>query len=243
MSDRVSVLTSDGIEFDIPLAHRQMSVGSQPGCDVRIDHEEVAGVAARLENRGGCYMLQNCNPYEVYIGDCGVCPDQWAEWPNGQQLLLTRSVSLTLQCGDAEQQSNGDSGSGSDDETGQEPTDAKKLIQLIVIAACVAFGVMMMVMRPSEQATQSIDGFAKLIKDIDAVPELTKDDRVVRRYLQEARLMDIRYRRGNPKPIMQAYQLLINHPSICQADFNDPTIHARIRRYAEQRLETLGSKK
>ena len=236
MSQLISVTMSDGGSFEFDLGNGKHRVGRSADCEVRIDHAEIDNLAAQIEVRGATVFIQNRNPYAIYVGAFELAPNQQAEWPIGQTVALTLSVSLHLV-----------------DRTqpvtkASEEFSAKKrrsTFQIAVVIACVVVAYFMLTNDSKKvDAGAKLDyDFTSLVRDIEALPPPTKPEearqrRTMLNYMLDARVPDVRWGQEDPRRAIQAYELLLDVPAIKKAS-DEESLEGRIKKFALARLSTL----
>ncbi len=221
-------------------------IGSEAGCDIRIDHPEVSAHAANLQNRSGAMLLQNLNGYVVYIGSEAVSPSAWADWPAEQTLQLTRSVSLALTDSSTPAVTN----KISDSEAKRKK--AKSTFQIAVIALCGVGILFLLTVDPEASRAKKLDFSAEiLVQELAEGLQINSEgatggdieDQALLRYLQKAWAADLRWSKADPGQAIEAYEILLHHRKVQEAEQNDTEIYGKIRMLAQTRLDELGLRK
>lgn len=227
---KLLVRIGDAPVREIPLTWSKLRVGSDASCEVRLDHPEAAPHSLNLEERGGAYMVQNCNRYVIYVGSESLPPQGWALWRPGQELLLSQSITLQV-AGEA-----GRSGAAA----GEAPraagsSTASKAVQLGVTIVCLVAAFVMLT-KEQRPTLRTGDSFQSLIRDLQGIDRPSQDDQRSMRYLQEAWLLE---RRRSPRAALEAYQLLMNHAPIRDARPDEQSLASRIKSFASARITAL----
>lgn len=212
------------------LSDGRYRIGSQTECEVCIEHDEVGRVAATIEIRGEAVFLRNLNPYPIYIGEQELNASQQGEWPVGQTVLLTHSVSLDLQ--NLQQQS-------ANAVAAQSAKRSRSTMQIAVSALCVVGAVLMLASDNSvPDSTKSLDySFNDLVTGLET--NKSRTNLAVLNYLIDARVYDVRWGKDDPSRAISQYQLLLDEPLIRDATADESKLEGRIRKFALARLDDL----
>ena len=240
MSHQLKIQVAGLAPETVELTSGSSRIGREPGSEVRIDHPEVSAQAAVLQNRGGAMLVQNLNSYPVYVGSDAIAPSAWADWPAGQTLQLTRSVSLELV--DASEPTG--EVKELDDEEARRKKTMSTINLAIIIACCV--GIVFLLTVDNE------GGGSKKLKftSESLVVELTEkivagqgqsqvENKNLRRYLQKAWSADQRLADKDPQRVVQAYEYVLYHPLVRNAPESDEELYGKIRKLTRSRLQVL----
>jgi hypothetical protein len=224
----VNVAGSSSLEFDLP--DGRYRVGSRSECEIHIDNSEVTGVAAQVEVRGEAVFIRNLNPFPIYVGDHELSSSQQAEWPQGNTVLLTQSVSLELfdVAGKSEQAT-----------AEQQAKRSRSTVQIAVTALCLGLGLFLLLSdkTPTDSTKALRYTFTDLVEELKA--DKTRKYDTVRNYLIDARVSDVRWGNENPRRAIAAYQLLLDEPLVRNSIASDETPQGRIRQFALARVDDL----
>jgi len=235
-------------DVEVPLQPRTARLGRDRGCEVHIEHAEVAPHAATVDWQGGSFLIQNQCPFDIYLGQQPLAQYAWAVWPAGERLQLTRSVSLTLVSDRAATAATPGAGPSPEaaDQSAEDATPSKKqsdgtkkLVQLVVIAVCVALAPLLLRDR-SRTLPESADSFQDLVSALKDKQPLTESDELVCNYLCEAWMLE--QRQLNSEDQQQAtriYQLLMEQKDIRSAEMDRSSLYGRIKLFAAHRVAAL----
>jgi hypothetical protein len=226
------VRNANGDTESVDLADGKYRLGSRKGSEVLVSHPEVQENAAIIEVRGGAVFLRNLNPFPIYVGDEQIESNDQTEWRPGLTVLLTQSISLQIE---SLRQS------ASDRDEAEKAKRKRSMNQWIVIGICSFLGFYFLVSdsAPKDSTRQFQFSFNDLVKDLTEKP--ASDYRLIRNYLTDARMADIRWGRENPKRAISSYQLLLDERRIRDANPDEETLEGRIKVYALARVDDLSS--
>jgi len=239
MPEVLTIRCAGAADNRITLERRMARIGSDPACEINVGHAEVAPHAATIDYRGGVYLFQNLNPFPVYLDSQMVSPEQWVPWAMGQEVRLTRSVSLKLEsAGQAVAGGPAAPGEVAEEAAAAAPGKSRKqLIQAIVIAACFGGSVLLLTTEDTSSPAQSTESLQQLVADCGQKKDATYQDQVILKYLQEAWIAD--RRSGGGEAAVRSYQLLLNHPKISSAPTEGTSLESRIKQFASRRLASI----
>ncbi len=234
MAEKLVIRVVGGSDIEAPLEQRAVRLGRDPGCDLHVDHPEVAPHAITLDYRNGSYLLENHSPFVVYLGQQAIEQNAQVAWPVGRQLQLTRSVSLTLMPGAAAASASAAAAAEEASEVAQAQR-RRKILQIAVIAVCAVVAPILLLSERKNQPVP-VGGFQELIEQLRREhPEAT----AVRDAFQKAHALDLR---DDPQYLwatVDAYQQLLALEEIRSAEPDGDDAFGRIRRRAAQRVRVL----
>ncbi len=212
------------------LSDGRYRIGSQTECEICIQNDEVARVAATIDIRGEAVFLRNLNPYPIYVGEQELSASQQGEWPVGQTVLLTQSVSLDLH--NVQQQA-------ANDLAAQSAKRSRSTMQIAITALCIAGAVLMLASDSSvPDSTKSLNySFNDLVTELEL--DKSRKHLTVLNYLIDARVYDVRWGKEDPSRAITQYQLLLDEPQIRDAAADESKLEGRIRKFALARLDDL----
>ncbi len=212
------------------LSDGRYRIGSNPECEIQIDSDEVAKVAAHVEVRGEAIFVRNLNPFPIFVGQQELSSQQQGEWPTGQTVLLTQSVSLDL----TNPKEVGEAAAAS-----ESAKRSRSTMQLAVVILCIVAAYFLLSSDSTPvDSTQALNySFTDLVEQIQQ--DKLKNFGKVLNYMIDARVADVRWGNESPTRAVAAYQLLLDQPLIRDADAETPTTEGRIRQFALTRLDDL----
>lgn len=232
MPYELNIMISGVEPIEQPLSDGRLRIGSKPECEIFIDSEEVAAVAAQLDVRGEAVFIRNLNPFPIYVGEYELSSSQQGEWPVGETVLLTQSVSLELL----------ESSSQSVQTDAQTSAQrSRSTMQIAVVILCLGMGFYLLSTDDAApDSTKSLNySFTDLVEQLEE--DQTRKYVTVLNYLIDARVSDVRWGSEDPKRAVTAYQLLLDEPLIRAAEPGDGSPEARIKRFAFARVDDLSS--
>ncbi|MGE0755662.1 MAG: hypothetical protein AB7F89_00090 [Pirellulaceae bacterium] len=227
----------DPLEYTV--ADGRHRLGSDPKCELCVQFEEVAALAAIIEVRGEAVFLLNRNPFPIYVGEYELRTGEQGDWPAGQTVLLTTNVSLVLR----------DLKKADGPSVAQAAKQrARSTFQIAVVAAALALGVFLLATEePAPDATRGLTfTFTDLVAELEdkpkpASPAGVRERRTVLNYLIDARVADLRWGHQDPRRALDAYEFLLDHASIRSAQGEGST-EQRIREFALARVGDLSAR-
>ena len=236
MSHRLAIFVNQMETASFDLEGGVYRLGTSPSCDVVVRSDEVAEQAAVVEVRGDAVFLKNQNPYPIYVGDHELRPQEQTEWPLGQAVALTRSVTLSVQ-----NENNADS------EEQKAAQRNRKMLQGVLAGVCVLACVLLS-NNDSKTSQGGVDpaptvAFSQLVNEWQAMSNstdpLTRKNRTVLNYLIDARVADVRWGIVDSKRAVHAYELLLDCPMVRVPTREQETQVKHIREYALARIASL----
>ncbi len=224
----VEIAGGSPLQFD--LADGRYRIGSRPECEIHIDFAEVTAVAAQLDVRGEAVFIRNMNPFPIYVGDYELSSSQQAEWPEGQAVLLTQSVTLELF----------DVKGKTDAATAEEHAKrSRSTVQIAVTALCLGVGLyLLFTEKEPKDSTKALRyDFTSLVVDLGEDKKLQNDSLL--NYMIDARVADVRWGLADPRRAISAYQLLLDEPMLRKAKPEDDSTAGRIKQFALARVDDL----
>ncbi len=244
MNEQLLVSIAGQPDLTLPLKGGRLRIGSNPQCELPIDHPEVAALALMLEYRGGAFFVQNLNSYDIYVDNETLHAQSSSLWSVGQDLYLTQSVTLRLQGGPSPNVEGGAAQTGakstSVDKKGTSTTETKPAsnrafyqITTIVLCALIAFYALS---TDSSRSGPTIASFDSLCAGFPENSKITREQRNLRNYLQDAWLIDIRAGNYSPDVAINAYTLVLEHPLIANAVAGNDNLPGQIKAFAASRI-------
>ena len=246
MAERLRIHTVGGPDAEVPLLPGPARVGRSASCQVRIEHPEIGQQVALIDYRGGAYFLQNLCPYDIYVGQQPLRPNAWSQWRIGDELRLTKSISLSLSSGPAETAAPAAAVVAEEKTAAKTVSDSgRKMIQLGVTIACVVLGVLfLMADQGLNPSVETPDTFADLIAELNQNHPLRRSDEIIRDDLQAAWMLDRRANASEGRAdAVGKYQSLLKTPEIRAASMDRNSIHSRIKVFAARRIAFLSKTK
>lgn len=224
----VQIAGSSQLEYDLP--DGRYRIGSRPECEIHIDFEEVSAVAAQLDVRGEAVFIRNLNPFPIYVGEHELSSSQQAEWPEGDTVLLTQSVSLELF------DVKGKSDAASAEEHAKR---SRSTLQIAVTALCLGLGLFLLLNDKSpKDSTKALRyNFTNLVEEIKG--EKSRKYDALLNYMIDARVSDVRWGQDDPRRAISAYQLLLDEPLVREIVPSDDSIEGKIKKFALARVDDL----
>ncbi len=235
---------------ELPLRHEMLRLGSDPRCELRIDHSEVEPQALTLDFRGTTLLVQNNNPYDIYLDGMAIQSGSWNPWAPRIPLRMTRSITLTY-ASDREPADHDGQVASELEPASSDDQSKRQLIQLSVIGVCVLLGIFVL-SRPDAPVADNSESFPQMQKAIEGTIEARKAQHLsadvaalseVQRLLQEAQWTEMRWGERSPAMPIQAYQRILNLENIRTAQSTDSdgikALYWRVHQYASQRKASL----
>lgn len=239
MANYLQVQDENGTR-QLPLQQGVSRLGSGTDCELRVVHEEVQPLALTLDFRGDALLVQNRNPFAVFVGEEELQPSQMAAWPAGTPLRMTRSITLTI------------SGNGAaavakqadeEEETPEKspPSSQRQMIQLGVILLCLGVGYQQMGAESTPSVERDIDKFETLLDAVRTHIKTEEDKSKVRasqwrdvmRLMQEAYFLETRPGQRDSVQAIDAYQRVLETDLIRNAKRqNENQLESRVFRFA-----------
>ncbi len=220
----------DSSPISYELSDGRYRIGSNPECEILIESDEVAKVAAQVEVRGEAIFLRNLSPFPIFVGQHELSTNQQGEWPTGQTVLLTQSVSLDL----TNPKVLGEAAAAS-----ESAKRSRSTMQLAIVILCIVAAYFLLSSDSTPvDSTQALDySFTDLVEQLEH--DKSKNFGKVLNSMIDARVADVRWGSENPARAVAAYQLLLDQPLIREANAETPTTEGRIRQFALTRLDDL----
>ena len=233
------LIFADQSQIDVvELNTGKQTIGSSPTCHVKISHPEVNALAATVNISGSVVFVENKNEYPIFLGQQTVDPGGIAEWPAGEPVQLTRSISLELE------NSEEVTSVTLDDEVPKDKT-LQNAIQIAVIVVCAVLSFYMLA--NDDKKTVSASGseiqFDELVGKFEAMggpdfSKLSSGHRTLLNYLTEARMIERRWGRQKSDEARSAYEMILRSRMVSEASESDP-LSVETRAYASSRIASL----
>ncbi len=232
MAYALFVNVADSAPVETQLTDGRYRIGCNPECEICIEFQEVANVAAQLDVRGEAVFIRNLNPYPIYVGEVELSSSQQGEWPAGSRVLLTQNVSLDL----VNLQVARESALAAD-----SAKRSKSSMQLAVVALCIVASYFLLSSdSASPDSTRALSySFTDLVEQVEK--ESSRRHTTVLNYMIDARISDVRWGNQDPTRAISAYQLLLDEPLIRETRAGNDTLEGRIRQFALARLDDLSA--
>jgi hypothetical protein len=228
------------------LTQNSATVGSELGCDIRIEHEEAEPKALQIDVRGDNFWVQNCNPYSIFVGNQEVRSHAWSAWPLDESIQMTRSLSLHIRFHDeaaaAKMKAAGAAAAG--EEVKKTGSNTNKLIQIALIVGCFVAAPLFLLAPSGEKeeksaATENFD-FDEIVAELTLKSKNNNEYRALLKYLQQARVADRRWKKEKPELVAKYYALLLNHRLIDDPnETSKDEILASINELAKEKIREL----
>ncbi len=218
------------VPLEFNLADGRYRLGSRSDCELQVDFAEVSAIAAHLDVRGEAVFIRNMNPFPIYVGEHELASSQQAEWPEGDTVLLTQSVSLELY--DVQ---------GKSDEANAKANAkrSRSTIQIAVTALCLGLALYLLLTekQPTDSTKALNYSFTDLVENLEEKKGKGYDE--VLNAMIDARVSDVRWGTENPRRAIDAYQLLLDQSLIREATSNSDSLEGRIKQFALARVDDL----
>jgi hypothetical protein len=226
------VQNASGESTTFELIDGRFRLGSRKECEILVEHPEVIANAAVIDVRGGAVFIRNLNPFPIYVGEQPLPTNDQTEWRPGLAVLLTQSISLQIE--NIKQRA-------SDIEDAEKAKKKRATNQMMIIGICAAVGFYFLAndTTPKDSTKQFTFSFNDLVKELADKP--SGDFKLIRNYLSDARMADVRWGRENPKRAIASYQLLLDERRIRDAASSEETLEGRIKAFALARVDDLSS--
>lgn len=206
------------------------AIGSAPSCRVKIEHSEVRPQVASITVAGDSCRIQNLTNYPMYLGDRELSPNDAAGWSGGVDLLLTRSVTLSLL-----RSSDGQESSVTSDDVEEDLAEKKKkLTQIGVILACAIAAPILLWNEPSSAPPTSFDSLYTALAKSETTSDVDQQRLIVK--LQSAWEADIRS--STDGTLTNALRELADDRAIQNP--GPDTVEEKIQQFTHWKLSNIG---
>jgi hypothetical protein len=245
MAERLRIQAVGCADAEAPLRGGLTRLGRGAACEVRIDHAEIGEHALSLDCRGGVYLVQNFCPYEIFVGQRSLPPQALCEWRIGDELRLSRSVTLTLRS-DASSAAAPQAPRPATAEAAV-PTPAadarRKIVPLVVTAVCVLLGIVLLMTDRGSSPAEPPDSFNDLLFALRKKQPQSQGDKIICDYLQTAWTIDRRQKSSQEREeAVRCYQRLLAEPDLRAAPLDRKSLYGRIKIFAWDRVASLSKR-
>jgi hypothetical protein len=237
MSELVRIRAAGLPEMEVQLRPGSARVGRGAACDVRIDHPELDDYVAALDHRGSVCLIQNLCPYEIFVGPRSIPPRGWGEWHVGDELRLSRSVSLDLLSAQTTDAAPKEPSAPVEKKEPSPSESRKQTIQLAVTIACLVLMALLALVDSGSGPSEPEDTFPELMSSLK--DKRGPNDKIIRDYLQTAWMLDQRQKsKDDREAAIRYYRLLINE--LRSYPMDRASEYSRVKVFATQRIAYLG---